>query len=114
METFKYKPQSIDSSFLENQPPQNIKNTLIEGETEVPSGSLQYFEAVKIGIKQILDEKIIAKEKVGKASKARESNSKKRTVNLITDKPMKFEGAPQFNPEKKITRTLAGANGNFC
>lgn len=34
---------------------------------------LQYFETVKIGIEQILDEKIIKKEKVDKATKAREA-----------------------------------------
>ena len=32
---------------------------------------LQYFETVKIGIEQILDEKIIAKEKADKAASAR-------------------------------------------
>ena len=32
---------------------------------------LQYFETVKIGIEQILDEKIIAKEKAEKATSAR-------------------------------------------
>lgn len=37
---------------------------------------LQYFETVKIGIEQILDEKIIQKEKVEKAAKAREAIQK--------------------------------------
>ena len=37
---------------------------------------LKYFEVVKIGIKQILDEKIIYKEKVDKAVKAREAIQK--------------------------------------
>ncbi|KKT83080.1 MAG: hypothetical protein UW80_C0022G0003 [Microgenomates group bacterium GW2011_GWC1_44_9] len=37
---------------------------------------LQYFETVKIGIEQILDEKIIKKEKVDKALKAREAIQK--------------------------------------
>ena len=37
---------------------------------------LQYFETVKIGIEQVLDEKIIAKEKADKASKAREAIQK--------------------------------------
>lgn len=37
---------------------------------------LQYFETVKIGIEQILDEKIIQKEKADKASKAREAIQK--------------------------------------
>lgn len=37
---------------------------------------LQYFETVKIGIEQILDEKIIQKEKVDKATKAREAIQK--------------------------------------
>ena len=34
---------------------------------------LQYFETVKIGIEQILDEKIIQKEKAEKAARAKES-----------------------------------------
>jgi transcriptional regulator of heat shock response len=37
---------------------------------------LQYFEAVKLGIEQILDEKIIQKEKGEKAAKAREAIQK--------------------------------------
>ncbi|MEK7663823.1 MAG: hypothetical protein AAB340_00010 [Patescibacteria group bacterium] len=37
---------------------------------------LQYFETVKIGIEQILDEKIIQKEKAEKAAKAREAIQK--------------------------------------
>ena len=37
---------------------------------------LQYFETVKIGIEQILDEKIIQKEKADKAAKAREAIQK--------------------------------------
>src|SRR3989344_1658609 len=37
---------------------------------------LQYFETVKIGIEQILDEKIIKKEKAEKAAKAREAIQK--------------------------------------
>lgn len=37
---------------------------------------LQYFEAVKVGIEQILDEKIIQKEKAEKAAKAREAIQK--------------------------------------
>lgn len=37
---------------------------------------LQYFETVKIGIEQILDEKIIQKEKADKATKAREAIQK--------------------------------------
>lgn len=37
---------------------------------------LQYFETVKIGIEQILDEKIIQKEKAEKATKAREAIQK--------------------------------------
>jgi hypothetical protein len=37
---------------------------------------LQYFETVKIGIEQILDEKITAKEKADKAKKAREAIQK--------------------------------------
>jgi len=37
---------------------------------------LQYFESVKIGIEQILDEKIIQKEKVEKAAKARKAIQK--------------------------------------
>src|SRR3989344_5296171 len=37
---------------------------------------LQYFETVKIGIEQVLDEKIIQKEKVEKAQKAREAIQK--------------------------------------
>ncbi len=37
---------------------------------------LKYFEAVKIGIEQILDEKIIQKEKAEKATKAREAIQK--------------------------------------
>lgn len=37
---------------------------------------LQYFETVKIGIEQILDEKIIQKEKVDKTIKARETIQK--------------------------------------
>jgi hypothetical protein len=37
---------------------------------------LQYFETVKIGIEQILDEKIIQKEKADKAVKAREAIQK--------------------------------------
>ena len=37
---------------------------------------LQYFETVKIGIEQILDEKIVQKEKIEKASKARDAIQK--------------------------------------
>jgi|SRR3989338_2652177 len=37
---------------------------------------LQYFETVKIGIEQILDEKIVQKEKTDKAAKAREAIQK--------------------------------------
>lgn len=37
---------------------------------------LQYFETVKIGIEQILDEKIVQKEKADKATKAREAIQK--------------------------------------
>ena len=37
---------------------------------------LKYFETVKIGIEQILDEKIIQKEKAEKAAKAREAIQK--------------------------------------
>lgn len=37
---------------------------------------LQYFETVKVGIEQILDEKIIQKEKVAKAERAREAIQK--------------------------------------
>ncbi|MFA6304788.1 MAG: short-chain dehydrogenase [Patescibacteria group bacterium] len=37
---------------------------------------LQYFETIKIGIEQILDEKIIQKEKADKATKAREAIQK--------------------------------------
>lgn len=37
---------------------------------------LQYFETVKIGIEQILDEKIVQKEKTDKATKAREAIQK--------------------------------------
>jgi len=40
------------------------------------SECLQYFETVKIGIEQILDEKIIQKEKAEKAAKAREAIQK--------------------------------------
>ena len=59
---------------VENRSLYAILSTGIHGLTE--DECLQYFETVKIGIEQILDEKIIQKEKTDKAIKAREAIQK--------------------------------------
>lgn len=59
---------------VENRSLYAILSTGIHDLTE--DECLQYFETVKIGIEQILDEKIIQKEKADKAAKAREAIQK--------------------------------------
>lgn len=59
---------------VENRSLYAILSTGIHDLTE--DECLQYFEAVKIGIEQILDEKIIQKEKADKAVKAHEAIQK--------------------------------------
>lgn len=59
---------------VENRSLYAILSTGIHDLTE--DECLQYFETVKIGIEQILDEKIIQKEKAEKAAKAREAIQK--------------------------------------
>lgn len=59
---------------VENRSLYAILSTGIHDLTE--EECLQYFETVKIGIEQILDEKIIQKEKAEKAQKAREAIQK--------------------------------------
>lgn len=59
---------------VENRSLYAILSTGIHDLTE--DECLQYFETVKIGIEQILDEKIIQKEKADKATKAREAIQK--------------------------------------
>lgn len=59
---------------VENRSLYGILSTGIHNLTE--DECLKYFETVKIGIEQILDEKIVQKEKADKASRAREAIQK--------------------------------------
>lgn len=73
-EKIKMVKDYLPEFLVENRTLYAILSTGIHDLTE--DECLQYFETVKIGIEQILDEKIIQKEKVDKAVKAREAIQK--------------------------------------
>lgn len=70
-EKIKIVKDHLPEFLLENRSLYAILSTGIHDLTE--DECLQYFETVKIGIEQILDEKITQKEKADKAAKAREA-----------------------------------------
>lgn len=73
-EKIKMVKDYLPEFLVENRNLYAILSTGIHDLTE--DECLQYFETVKIGIEQILDEKIIQKEKAEKAAKAREAIQK--------------------------------------
>lgn len=73
-EKIKMVKDYLPEFLVENRSLYAILSTGIHELTE--DECLQYFETVKIGIEQILDEKIIQKEKADKAAKAREAIQK--------------------------------------
>ncbi|MEK7129239.1 MAG: short-chain dehydrogenase [Patescibacteria group bacterium] len=73
-EKIKMVKDYLPEFLVENRSLYAILSTGIHDLTE--DECLQYFETVKIGIEQILDEKIIQKEKADKAIKAREAIQK--------------------------------------
>lgn len=73
-EKIKMVENYLPEFLVENRNLYSILSTGIHDLTE--DECLQYFETVKIGIEQILDEKIIQKEKADKATKAREAIQK--------------------------------------
>ena len=73
-EKIKMVKDYLPEFLVENRNLYAILSTGIHDLTE--DECLQYFETVKIGIEQILDEKIIQKEKADKAAKAREAIQK--------------------------------------
>lgn len=73
-EKIKIVKDYLPEFLVENRTLYAILSTGIHDLTE--EECLQYFETVKIGIEQILDEKIIQKEKADKAVKAREAIQK--------------------------------------
>ncbi len=73
-EKIKLVKDYLPEFLVENRSLYAILSTGIHALTE--DECLQYFETVKIGIEQILDEKIIQKEKLDKATKAREAIQK--------------------------------------
>jgi len=73
-EKIKIIKDHLPEFLVENRSLYAILSTGIHDLTE--NECLQYFETVKIGIEQILDEKIIQKGKVDKATKAREAIQK--------------------------------------
>lgn len=73
-EKIKMIQEYLPEFLVENR---NLYSILSKGIHELSEEEcLQYFETVKIGIEQILDEKIIQKEKIDKAAKAREAIQK--------------------------------------
>ncbi|OGH71470.1 MAG: hypothetical protein A2921_02460 [Candidatus Magasanikbacteria bacterium RIFCSPLOWO2_01_FULL_43_20b] len=73
-EKIKMVKEYLPEFLVENRSLYAILSTGIHDLTE--DECLKYFETVKIGIEQILDEKIIQKEKADKAKKAREAIQK--------------------------------------